>query len=546
MKKESKLLVINTVQELLDHSYHAYKHDVAMKYKMKNELCNISYEKLYCDIMEVAATLSTEKMVRRIAVIVNTSYEMLVHFYGILYSGNIAVMLDKNQSEEVLTNMITKTEINLILFDKITQQKVSSLLHKFENITAVKIDDISLKERAVLSENFKLSKEIRRVDKHETAMIIFTSGTTGTNKAVPLSHYNLCKDVEGSYSLTGDFINEEKRYVNMTVLPHHHAYQITVCIQYQLAYGGTTCISEDVLHFTQDLKFFQPSALVLVPLIVESMYKKMMLTIQKKGVEKKFKKGIAISKFLMKLGIDIRRKLFKEILDEFGGNLSVIHCGGADLAREYIEKFHYIGIEIFTGYGITECSPVVAVNSLKYRKYGSAGKVLPKPYAEVKIVDDEILIRGDVVTQGYYNDLSSTKESFVDGWFHTGDLGYIDKEGFLFITGRKKNLIILSNGENISPEALEKEILKIPYTREVMVHPKKLSSGLIILAAQIYPNYESDFVKTSSKKELFDYFNSEIIKKNDTNADYWKINAIDLREEEFPKNTLGKIIRIYI
>lgn len=267
------------------------------------------------------------------------------------------------------------------------------------------------------------------------------------------------------------------------------------------------------------------------------------LSISKQKKKRLFSVMIVISKALMKIGIDIRRKLFKRVIDELGGELFLIHCGGAELDYKYVEFFHNIGIEVLCGYGISECSPVIAANMFNKTKKKSVGKPLPKDILQLNIVNDEIMVKGKTVSPGYYNDKENTDLYFTDGWFATGDLGYLDKEGYLYITGRKKNLIILSNGENVSPENIEQELLNSDYVEEVLVRAEKQPSGNYSIVADIFPGdayLKGNSVEQKLIKEKLD----ELVKRyNQDKAIYKQIFKYYILSEALKKNALGKVIR---
>ena len=269
--------------------------------------------------------------------------------------------------------------------------------------------------------------------------------------------------------------------------------------------------------------------MMLVPLFIETFYKRLMEGIEKSGNAKKVQKGIKVSRFLRKIGIDKRREYFSEILKSFGGNLRMIISGGAYLDPMYVTAFRDFGVEIYNGYGATECSPCIAFNRPHYNKDGSVGQLIPGTEARAT-EDGEVQIKGPTVMQGYYNNPEATAETLQDGWYSTGDLGYVDKNGYLFLTGRKKNLIILSNGENISPEELENDFRKDPGVNEVLVYDRKNA-----IVAEIYP--EEAFMGNE------DYFNELMKKVNEGRPIYKQVAKVVLRSEDFIRNTTKKVVR---
>jgi long-chain acyl-CoA synthetase len=304
--------------------------------------------------------------------------------------------------------------------------------------------------------------------------------------------------------------------------------------------GVSLCFGGGLKYISDNLKYFKPSVIVAVPLIVDSIYKRIRIEAKKGGRERKLKRAIYMSNILRKIKIDIRKILFKEVLNYFGGDLNVIVCGGAFLEPDLVTKYDEFGISLRNGYGITECSPVIACNVKKRIKIDSVGLIAPSPYCDIKIIDGEICIKGSIVMDGYYNDQTSTKEVFVNGYFKTGDTGYIDEDNYLYITGRKKNLIILSDGNNISPEELENHLEKIPLVKSVIVCAKKQASNTIIVA-QIFPDY--DYIAETDCIDVEKGLNEEIKKVNDGLPPHKKIQRMEIVETDFQKTALGKVKR---
>jgi long-chain acyl-CoA synthetase len=361
------------------------------------------------------------------------------------------------------------------------------------------------------------------IDRKKMCCIMFTSGTSGESKGVMLSHENIAGDINGScqlFKLDGN---------TMAVLPFHHAFGLVVGVLMVFNYGHTTYISKSLKRMQNDLQSAKPQTMFLVPLFVETFSRQIWDNARKSGKEKTLKIMMKISDFLLKLGIDIRGYWFKSVFQAFGGSLQYIICGGADVNVKYIREFRSWGIEILNGYGTTECSPCVAVNRNFHHKDGTVG--LPLPNVKVRIAEDgEVLIKGTPVMLGYYKDDKVTSEALKHGWYSTGDIGFLDNDGFLTLTGRKKNLIILNNGENISPEELESDILQDIAVQEVLVYE---TDGII--AAEIYP-----FEEYLHNDEYFENLRKSI---NKNRPIYKQISKVTLRETEFPKNTSGKIVR---
>ncbi len=358
-----------------------------------------------------------------------------------------------------------------------------------------------------------------------------------------LSHRNIASDINGSCQL---FVLEGDTY---TVLPFHHAFGLIVGVWMVFHYGHTVYISSGLRYIPAELKAARPQTMMLVPLFVESFYKQIRQEAAKTGRQTQMKAAMLLSDLLRTCGIDIRRRLFKDVLVRFGGNLEYIICGGAPLDKLYVEKFRKLGIEILNGYGTTECSPVAAVNRNHYRRDGSVGLALPG--SEVVISQDgEVLVRGPHVMLGYYDNTKKTENhgsSDTDGsdssreeaekidengFYHTGDLGRIDRDGFIFLTGRKKNLIILSNGENVSPEELEEKLLRFDSISEVVV-----SADDGVICAEIYPE------TNDSVENIYTQIQNEIDSLNKQLPAYKQITRTVFRNTPFEKTTTKKIRR---
>ena len=381
-------------------------------------------------------------------------------------------------------------------------------------------------------------------DMDKMCAIIFTSGTTGTSKGVMLSQRNLVTATLDSNAIID--CHEDDMFVS--VLPIHHTYEFT-CSQLALPNAGAaTMINDSIKNTLRNFSKYKPTALVLVPLYVETIYKRIWSEIDKKGMRKKVRAAMALSDGLLKVGIDVRRKLFKDVHAALGGRLKYIVCGGAPLRPELVKDFDSFGINICEGYGITECSPLVSCNPMGWKKYHSTG--LKVNSVEVRIdkvhEDDEtgeIVVKGDNVMLGYYKNPKATVEVFTeDGWFKTGDIGYIDEDNFIFITGRKKNVIILSNGKNVFPEELEEYITADSRVAEAVVVGRKNEEGdETSIAALIYPDYAQFEGKTP--EEIKAVFDEMIVEVNKKLPAFKHIHEVEIRETEFEKNTSRKILR---
>ena len=452
---------------------------------------------------------------RHIAVIGENSYEWLLAFFGALGSGNVAVPIDKELPAGEIADMIREADADVALVSSTYQD----LTEGVEGLAVTTLKQLQRSE----AEGWQDYGLFHPAD-DDLACIFFTSGTSGRSKGVMLSHGNLASDVSA-----GARVFSPEGGAALSVLPFHHAFGLVVTIMMGFHFRGTIFINRSLKRLKEDMLLAQPGIIPLVPLFVEVFYKQIRDGVQKSGKERTFRLGVKLSRCLLALGIDIRPRLFRQILEPFGGKLKYFISGGAYLDPFYVKFFRDIGVEIINGYGATECSPSLSINRNYHHRDGSAGLLMPG--VEVKISPEgEVLARGPMVMKGYYKNPEETAKVLRDGWYATGDLGYMDADGFLFLTGRTKNLIILSNGENISPEELENDFNRDPGVREALVYEQY---GMIV--AEIYP--EEDHLGDEA------YFQALKQKVNQGRPAYKQVARIVLRDEDFVRNTTKKIVR---
>ena len=360
-----------------------------------------------------------------------------------------------------------------------------------------------------------------------------------------LCQKNLCTNIASAANAI-DFIEKGTRLVS--VLPMNHTYEVTCCHFAAQFYGASVFLNDNLKYVLRNFQNFKPQVLVLVPLFVETMHKKIWSEIRSKGKEKLVRRMIKISNALRKIGIDLRSKFFAQILNALGGELQGIVCGGAPLNPQLIQDFSDFGIDILEGYGITECSPLLAVNEIGKQRMRSVGPAVQNVKIRIDKENEtdetgEIVAYGDNVMLGYYRNEEATKAVFTeDGWFCTGDIGYMDKDGYVYITGRKKNVIILSNGKNIFPEEIEEYLAQISIISESVVVGKPLpGSDDIVITALVYPDYEQ--LGSLSADEVYTKVKDEIDNVNRNLPQYKQIRQVIIRETEFEKTTSRKIKR---
>ncbi len=508
---------VSSVSDLICQKAESIPDRVAFRYrKGRDSIESKTYAQVYQEVQNAACWIDQNYgRGNHIAIIGENSYEWLIAFLGTLTSGNVAVPIDKELPASEVEWLIRKADVNAVFISKPYQDLV-------QDLTDLKV--MTLKSLMGMQGEDSGNYQLYEPAPEEMACIFFTSGTSGRSKGVMLSHGNLAAEIYGPCRLFcpgGDSM--------CAVLPFHHAFGLNVAILLSYNYGVTIFINKSLKRVKEDILIAKPQTLMLVPMFIEVFYKQIMEGIRKSGKADKVRKGVRLSNLLLKVGIDKRRTFFKEILDNFGGELKYIISGGAHLDPFYVKAFREWGIEIRNGYGTTECSPCVAINRNEYNRDGSVGQIIEG--TTVRVTEDkEVQLKGTVTMMGYYNDPEATAEVLQDGWYSTGDLGYVDKDGFLFLTGRKKNLIILSNGENISPEELENDFHMDPAVNEVLVYDK--GSKII---AEIYP--EEEYMGNT------EYFNQLMAKVNEGRPAYKQIARVVLRDKEFIKNSSKKIVR---
>lgn len=566
--KKSKILYNSTrfenIRDIISNSVKLYPNNVAFIIKHKSEekkskevtYQNITYTDFQNDINQLGAGLQKLGYTnKRVAVIGKNSYEWAITYYSVINGLGVIIPLDKGLPENEIESLLLRSKADLIVFDKSYEDSIN----KFLENKSTRLKDAICMEKSKY-EKFKTLDEVKKIGKEELengntsyldleidnkkmATIIFTSGTTSLSKAVMLSHYNIASNIYSMQCV-------EKMYptdVNMAFLPFHHTFGSTGLLFF-LSFGATNVFCDGLRYIQENLKEYKVSVFVCVPLLIESMYKKIMLQIEKQGKTKTVEKAIKISRFLLKFGIDIRRKLFKEIINNLGGNLRFIISGASAIDKKVAQGFNDMGILTVQGYGLTETSPVLSAENIKAIKYGSIGLALED--IEIRIDNPnedgigELVAKGPNVMLGYYDNEEATKEVLENGWFHTGDLGYIDKDGFIFITGRKKNVIVLKNGKNVYPEELEVLINNLQYVAESMVFGMPKDDDLVVSVKIVYDEkfVEQKFGKIS-EDELYNIIWNDIKEINNGLTNYKHIKNLIITDEPMIKTTTAKVKR---
>ena len=495
---------------------------------------------------------------KRIAVIGENCYEWCVSYLAVVTGTGIVVPLDKALPENEIESLIIRSEVEAIFYtkkyDEIMQklkEKGNTKIKYFISMNEEEHKDNIYSFHKLLVEGKKLIEDGDRrfidakINPDVMGIMLFTSGTTAMSKAVMLSHKNIVSNLYDIASVI-KLVPEDRM---LSFLPLHHTFESTVGFLYPISCGCAIIFCDGIRHIGDNIKEFDITAMISVPALFEGMYRKVKKGIEKKGKWAKVEKGIKISNLLRKFGIDIRQKLFKEVHEAVGTKLRLFVAGGAALDPDYEKGFIDLGFTIYQGYGLTESSPVIAAEDDKYQRLGSIGKAFPS--LDVKIDNPneegigELLAKGPTIMIGYYDNEEATKEAIEDGWLHTGDLAKIDKDGYIFITGRKKFVIVLKNGKNIYPEELEALVNKIEGVKESFVYGKPEDDGDFKICAKIV--YDKDIVKEiyniEDEKQIKEVIWNEVKKINKQMPAYKYIRDIIVTDKELIKTTTQKIKR---
>lgn len=561
-----KTTFIDDMRSLVEEAAQNFPEDIAISYKehySDKEVKRVSFTQWRDDVRSIGTELIARGLREKtIALIGENSYGWCCSFFAIMAIGSVVVPVDKDLNIDDIKGIIDTTESEALIFGKASEDKISEILSNKGFSTVSKLFSIADSSKiADIQEVTSLNSLIvagakryadgdnsyydYKIDTNKLASIVFTSGTTGKGKGVMLSQANIGLD------MTLGMYNFDITKKTLHVLPPHHTFGSTVNYVGHLSQGCEVYISSGIKHVSDEIREQQPTHLILVPAFLEVMNKKIWAAARKGGKEGLLKGMMALSNFLRKFGIDIRRKLFKSVLTPFGGKLEMIICGGAKLDEDIIRTFDSIGITVLNGYGITECAPLISANRNKYQKPGSVGTPILACRVKIDNPDEngegEICVKGPNVMLGYFKNPEATAEVFdKDGFFHTGDYGRLDEEGWIYITGRKKNLIILSNGKNIYPEELEADLQKIEGVSEVVVYAgeSKVQKDKITIVAEIYPDF--DLLKARGVENPQSYFDDQVKLINSKLPVYKAIKRVKLRDTEFQKNTSRKIVRFSI
>lgn len=542
-KEKTPIKPFSSIREMLWMAVNEDGEKIAYKFKNPDgTVREVTYIEFHQTVEALGAALTEMGFgSSHMAIVSENRYDWIVTYLTALCSAGVFVPIDRQLTTKEKLHLLTDSESEVVFFSKQYMPWFVENKASLPNIKAFICFDIDedtdgiISYKRLIADGAKLDKtayDSLKSDENELKMLVYTSGTTGIAKGVMLSEHNLVSGVY--YGLQVSRIYDTA----LSILPYHHTYESVCDILVNIHSHATLCINAVMRELVSDMQLYHPTNIYIVPAIAEFIYFLIMKNLKEKGKLKTFRKGVKISRAALKIGIDLRPKLFAELHNLFGGKLRKIVCGGAPIRPEMGEFFNDIGIPMTGGYGITECSPLVSVNDESSNDFHTAGHRLACLQWRIDEPNEEgigeIAVKGDVVMLGYYKMPEKTAEVIRDGWFFTGDYGYITPDDQICITGRKKNIIVLSNGKNIYPEEIENVIMNIDCVSEVVVRGLKNSKGdEHALEAEVYLSEE----KTESEvKALISEALAEL-------PNYKKVTKVVIRKEPFPKTTSNKIIR---
>jgi len=554
---------VNNFKELLKRTKKLYGEETAFKFK--TDVPGEFRTKTYNEYIEEVDCLGTALISlglkdKKIAVISENRYEWTLTYLATVNGTGIIVPLDRSLPETEIINLIQASEAEAIFYsnkynqtmDKVRNEKLGKIKF-FVSMDAEESNDEVYSQKELIKIGRDLLKNGSRtfidseIDNEKMSIMLFTSGTTSKSKAVALSHKNICANL---YDIASVF-DVNKNDVILSFLPLHHTFECTVGFLYPVYVGACVAYCEGIRHIADNIREYKATMMISVPVLFENLYKRVMQTIEKKGMTKKVQMGIKISNILRKFGIDKRRKIFKEIHESLGGNLRLFVAGAAAFDPKVEKGLNDLGIDTYQGYGLTETSPVIAAEHQQVVKYGSVGKIFPSLEAKIFEPNEEgigeLVVRGDTVMLGYLGNEEATNEVIKDGWFYTGDLCYFDKDKYLHIAGRKKNVIVLKNGKNIYPEEIELLINDIVGVKESFVFGKPENGDEIDLKLATKVVYDAEIMEKEyglkTEDEIKEKIWKEIKEINKKMPTYKYIKELLLTQEDFIKTTTQKIKR---
>ena len=553
---------VENYRELIQMVESKYAKNVAYRYKKdytakEPEYIQKTYEETINNVKAVGTKfIELGLQGKKIILIGKNRYEWCVSYFAITTSNMIVAPLDVALPDNEIETLVKRSGAEAIIFDKKFVELVKKIKKENKKIkTLISMQDVEDKDVNNFSDILKQGKKLLEegnkeyekieIDSNKMSIMLFTSGTTNLPKIVMLSQNNICSNI----SSIAAYVKIYPTDTLLSFLPIHHTFESTITFLYGFYSGATVAFCDGLRYIQKNLQEYKVSVFVAVPLVLETMYKKIQKAIEDKGKTKLINTISKISNILLKLHIDLRKIFFKQVLDNFGGNLRVVLYGAAPMNKETIIGYNNFGIDLIQGYGLTETSPVISAETDKEKRPGSVGLVLDNLEAKIDNPDKdgvgEILVKGPSVMLGYYENEEETNKAMEDGWFHTGDYGYIDEDKFLYVTGRKKDIIVLKNGKNVYPQEIEFLINKIPGVIESLVYLREKDSRDTMLCAKIV--YDKEMLKQIEGDKTQEEYKKEIWEKvkemNKTLPIYKRIKNITLSTELLSKTTTQKVKR---
>ena len=562
METKSRKMKFTDLKDMLNQTGEVYGDRPAYIFKTeeKGKFRTITHKEFRENINALGTTLIQMGLKdKRIALISENRYEWELSYLAVAAGVGVIVPLDKALPDNELESLILRSQVEAIIYSskydaimKTLREKKNTNLKYFISMDLEENTQGIYAEKALVEKGKKLLADGNKtyidakIDAEKMGIMLFTSGTTAMSKAVMLSHKNLVTNVMDIIQRF-DLIDEDRF---LSFLPLHHVFECTVGFLYPISIGGSIAFCEGVKHMAENIKEFEITAMISVPAVFDIIYRKVMKTIEKKGKLANLEKGKKVSQFLLKMKIDLRKQLFKEVHESLGPKLKLVVTGGAALDPETEKGFNDLGFDVEQGYGLTETAPVIAAETPKCRRLGSIGKKFPS--VEVKIDDPdeegigELMAKGPSIMLGYYENEEATKSALEsDGWFHTGDLARIDKDGFIYISGRKKSVIVLNNGKNVFPEEIETLLNKVEGIKETFVFEKKEDDGDVKVCVEIV--YDKELIKElyniEGEENIKEFLWDKVKEVNKLMPKYKYVREMVITEEPLIKTTTLKIKR---
>lgn len=567
-KKEFVATNYNSIKEIFEHSIKTYanKEFILEKFDPKGKYEEISYEQFGKDVIGFGTALNRVLKLEnrpRIMILSETTYDWYVSYVTLLCGDAIAIPTDKELPENELENVVKRSKADAIIYSEKKADSVKKIMEKFPQVKYfIKMYSEDGLQNKTVGMQYLINEGTKFVnsgddyfakvetDPDEFKVLLFTSGTTSNAKGVMLTSRNLAENINAATAYAK--VYPEDRF--FSVLPLHHTYESTIGFLLPMAWGSSIAVCQGLKHIVPNMLESKPSVLISVPLLIENLYKKINASIKKAGKDGLVGSMLHITNALKMVGVDVKRKVFSDIYENLGGNLRFIVSAAAPIDAKIGKWVEDIGITFLQGYGLTETAPIAALTPEYQPKVGSAGKAIPK--GEIRIEDPnedgegEVLIKTPTLMIGYYEDEKATNEviEVIDGerWFHSGDIGYLDKDGFLYITGRSKNVIVTQNGKNIYPEEIELLLAQVPEIKECMVYGKQdekdPSNKELIISVKVIPN--SDKIgENLTDEEIREIIWPKIKEVNKKLTSYKAIKNLEIKHDEFEKTTTMKIKR---